>query len=116
VARECAQAWGQSRPSSSAPAPSPVPSSPVPVPSPSNVSANSPVPKGPPKSSTNDENWTRIKSLLDTELLKIPESDYIDFHPFVDKFMSTFSLPARYRPSVYQVVQAAARKRRCRWW
>ena len=131
MARECAQAWGQSRPSSSTPVPSvpspssspvqsPVPpsvsSSPVPASSPSNVKSpvpnvNSSVPKKIPES---DENWVKIKSLLDTELSKFHVSEYIEFHSFVTKFMASFSVPDCYRPPIYQALQSFVRSRRSR--
>ena len=61
-----------------------------------------------------DENWIKIKSLLDNELSKIPVSECIEFHPFVDKFMDSLSVPGPYRPPIYQVLQSFVRKRRPR--
>ena len=99
-------------PSSPVKSPVPVPSSPVPVSSPS----KSPVPNVPCMIPVNDENWNKVRSLLEAELSKIPPCEVINFQSFVGKFMASFSVPDHYRPPIFQVLQSFVRKRRSREW
>ena len=125
MARECGQILVPS------PVPSPpVPSvPPVPVPVPVSKPPSAPVPLSAPSSpvpatnfkspapsglSVNDEKWDTIKILLDRELSKIPETEYIDYRSFIENPATSYPIPCCYHSYMFQVVRTFDLARRCR--